>query len=164
MYMEILNLRLSQLKNIWHHMSAETSYGCRLQLSTVYPSSSTQQTMVETCSKAGMRNVKHWNFSTFIQPHPIFIISVQGGEQRELLNTTISMICAWFTLSPLSVIVNNISVIQMGILLSSLPKKDCFHGRTLRDWSLNLLRLFVCCPTVTFWQSSDQKLYLKKLS
>lgn len=149
MYTEILNLRLSQLKSIWHHVSAKTSYWRRLQLSTVYLSS-TQQTMLETCSKAGIGNVKHWNFSTFIQPHPIFIISMQGGEQRELPNTTISVICAWFTLSPLSVTVNSITVIQINILLNSDPREGFFHGRSLRDWSLNSLRHSIDYPSITF--------------
>lgn len=116
-------------------------------------------------------NVKHRNPSTSIQPHPIFIISTQGGEQRELPKTTMSMVYAWFTVCPSDALISSIAVSrryeQASILPSSGRGKCSFEEKPLKTWSLSLIHSDSSCNFVVLLFSyplMKNCIFLKKIS
>lgn len=92
-----------------------------------------------------------WNTSTFIQPHPIFIIFEQGGVQGERLGTTVGMICAWFTLSPLPQRNHQHHLVSLRLRKHFLPH------RLLKDWSFSLIDSHFPCNVLLFSDQLTQK-------
>ena len=102
MFTEILNLSLSKSteKYLTSHVSKDFLWALVEVCGCSFPLFTEQRCPADygwDVLQAGTGNVKHRHPSTSIQPHPIFIISTQGGEQRELPKTT----WAWFMLDSL---------------------------------------------------------------
>lgn len=94
------------------------------------------------------------------QPHPVFIISKQGGEPGGLLNT-IGMLLAWFTLSHLR---QSVSHVLESTLASADPTVSPRPHSPQGLISASLALYFVQCPWEhSFQPSPDRELYFENI-